>query len=170
MNIYVFIYQLIILQYYLLQMLWYILYYIIYFWCYFPISISIYYIHLFLLNISLVILCIHIYLFIYLFEGNLYGRLDRCFLRLHSINNNYNNNNNTVNNNPNNTQPTVCYNLVETKLVGTQALPGVSFEKNYRGRIVTKPVYPSDHYGLLIHLTTTTSATSAATVEWVYDT
>ena len=41
------------------------------------------------------------------------------------------------------------YNLVSIVMVGTQALPGVTFVKSYKKGPTTLPVLPSDHFGLL---------------------
>ena len=41
------------------------------------------------------------------------------------------------------------YNLVSIVMVGTQALPGVTFVKSYKKGPKTLPVLPSDHFGLL---------------------
>ncbi len=41
------------------------------------------------------------------------------------------------------------YDLVSIVMVGTQALPGVTFVKSYKKGPTTLPVLPSDHFGLL---------------------
>jgi hypothetical protein len=38
------------------------------------------------------------------------------------------------------------------EMVGRAPLAGVTYERQYRGRSVTLPVLPSDHYGLLVTL------------------
>jgi tyrosyl-DNA phosphodiesterase 2 len=60
--------------------------------------------------------------------GGLAMRLDRCLCRLEA------------------------YELAEARLVGRDAIPGETYENEFRGKVQRKPVLISDHYGLCVTL------------------
>lgn len=41
------------------------------------------------------------------------------------------------------------FTITETRLVGTEAIPGCTYAKSVGGRVENVPVTPSDHFGLL---------------------
>ena len=68
-------------------------------------------------------------------KGSLKGRLDRCLCRLDH------------------------WRLHSIRLVGQEPIPGVTYDKMYRGKPIKLPVLPSDHYGLLVTLASKESVT-----------